>query len=532
MKNPGRLIVFVFAALVCARVLGIVSVYFFEEDEVALAVGASALVAGTPGDLYRYTVQVGYYRLIEMLDLMVGGRIDLIPSHHEGRVGCRWRVDPHAGFLRIQGRVDGARALACRVALAVNPIIWQSSRYGNTALLATALATAGIVLLSNRPARAGRILALTLVGAATLVRADTRAAPAHRARARVPHEQILACRGNLGSGLRTGHGAGVWGNHGDRPQGRQRRPVRVQAHEHRPTHDVLGVPPLGNLSVCRRLRRFWGMRTLLDSRAGLFGLLLLWGVPSLLFYFRAVTTARYFLIAAVPLSIAAAVGMSAVVDLLRQWLRPRLAWTFVIGAASVHLFVALGHVPSDRPAEWFTAGRSRPTTGRCRRAPSWLERSWPLGRCCARCQVRNLGARTTPSGRVCRSTERSLSWQIPGHRAGRWSSFCGGASATRSITIPTRLAPGSSRARRGVNSCGGVGKLWFTLGNSRVMAIGAGMVTIARFRGSTWPLVTRSGRSEPTFRAEVALAHVPAGLGLSSIPSFDPHFQTFAVVGR
>src|SRR6185436_11159223 len=56
--------------------------------------------------------------------------------------------------------------------LAVNPVIWRSSQYGNTAILSAALSTVAFVIWSNRPTWRNELIALVLTGLAILVRAD------------------------------------------------------------------------------------------------------------------------------------------------------------------------------------------------------------------------------------------------------------------------------------------------------------------------------------------------------------------------
>src|SRR5262249_13124497 len=56
--------------------------------------------------------------------------------------------------------------------LAVNPILWMSSTYGNSAMPSAALLVAAVTILSNRPRSAAEATALALYIAAILLRAD------------------------------------------------------------------------------------------------------------------------------------------------------------------------------------------------------------------------------------------------------------------------------------------------------------------------------------------------------------------------
>jgi hypothetical protein len=100
----------------------------------------------------------------------------------------------------------------------------------------------------------------------------------------------------------------------------------------------------------------WGWRSLLDSRAQLAALLFVWSAPTLLFYFRATTTCRYFLNAMVPFAIAAAVAMPEVAGIAARWFRRQTAWAIVFGIMMMHLVIALGHVSPMQPLELFYGG--------------------------------------------------------------------------------------------------------------------------------------------------------------------------------
>ena len=73
----GAIVVFIVLALV--RILAANYYWFFEQDEIGIAVGVAALVRGNDGDLYRYGPQLGYYRLVQCITHVFGGQVMTIP---------------------------------------------------------------------------------------------------------------------------------------------------------------------------------------------------------------------------------------------------------------------------------------------------------------------------------------------------------------------------------------------------------------------------------------------------------------------
>ena len=524
------LVVWVVLGLLVARILGIISVYFFEEDEVSLAVGAAALVADTPGQLYRYTVQLGYYRLIEWLDILAGSRIGLIPVIMKALSAVAGAVLPALGLLAFKRELTLRERWLAVLVLAINPIVWRGSQYGNTAMLATTLATVSLVVLSNRPGALVTAAALACFGMATLIRADTILL--------TPVLLLLLYRlsGSLSSALKR---AAVFGL--------VMAAVYAIALTVDPRIDSAGGSVAGHMTIDRPTMfweyllwavspialvfALWGIRSLLDSRPQLLVCLLLWLVPTLLFYFRATTTARYFMNAVVPLSIAGAVAMAELADRLTRHVRPLAAWSVTLGLACLHLFLALGHVPANRPLELLFNGTFQTDDG-------------PM-------QTGALLARTyLGSGSLLRS--------LPRPRFGDSSyPFWEGASFNKAVGIladpaaPSRtviviLAGGYGHAFHYHTHLAGArfistppkptllwqGETWLQLGNSRVMTVGVwsgDYDAVKRFDvkagDQIWAL------SEKRFSAELT-AKLPPEIALAPIPPFDEHFQTFAVIDR
>jgi len=107
--------------------------------------------------------------VVGLLRALLGGRIDLIPAIVKGMSALAGAVIPAAGFFAFRDELSVRERWLVVLTLAVNPIIWKSSAYGNSAIVATAMATTSLVVLSNRAiarlyARERRILELGPAG--------------------------------------------------------------------------------------------------------------------------------------------------------------------------------------------------------------------------------------------------------------------------------------------------------------------------------------------------------------------------------
>lgn len=520
----------VFALLLIARVLGIVSVYFLEEDEASLATGVAALVADTSGRLYRYTVQFGYYRLIELIDLLFGGRIFLIPAIMKALSAAAGALIPALGLFAFRHELTIRERWLVVFALAVNPVIWRSSQYGNTAIVATAVATAGLVILSNRPTVRGRAIAVGLVALATLVRADTvllgpvlllalyRASASWRGAALWTAGWAML--------LVAGYACVAWFD--PRADGALQS---VSSHMSISRPSLFWEYLLWAMSPFALAFASWGVLRMLEPRLAFLGVLAVWCLPTLLFYFRATTTPRYFLNAAVPLCIAAALGMAELADRLRTRMRPAAAWSVTLALASAHLFVALGHARADRPAELFYNGTFQTDDG-----------PMPTGALLVRTYL--------PAGSLLRS--------LPRPSFGRQSyPFWEGAAFNKAVDIladpdaPPRtvvivIAGGYGHALHYHTHAAGArylsvppppslyweGPTWLQLGNARALTVAewtdtyrSGQLLDVASGDEVWSL------SADVAFAETAARRLPHGLALAPTASFDEHFRTFRVIG-
>jgi len=523
-------LVIVFGVLVAARILGIISTYFFEEDEVSLAVGAAALVAKTPGHLYRYAVQLGYYRLVELIDLVFASRIDAIPWIMKLLSALAGAVIPVAGFFAFTRNLTIRRRWLIVLVLAVNPIVWRSSQYGNDAILSAAFSTVALVMLSNPLRLGGRLIALACLGAAILVRAD--------AVLLLPAACLLLYQadGSIGRAMRTtvvfvGAMAAIYG-------ALSRLDPRMDSVAQSLSSHMLSTPNptmfweylLWAISPLPFVFAIVGFRRLLDENRALLIALLVWSVPTLLFYFRATTTCRYFVNVAVPLSIAGAIGMEDLVVSLRAWMRPSVAWVAILGAATLQLVIALGHVSPARPAELFYGGTFATHDGQM-----------PTGALLARTYL--------TSGSLIRALPRP---QFGAQSYPYWE----GVAYTKAVerladpaapdrTVVVLLSGGFSHAFHFHAHVAGAryltgppegGVLWaaeihLQLGHARVMTIAVDQPAWARLKRidvQADDLLWMVG--ENPFPDADTLARLPPGLTVQPTETFDPHFRTFRVV--
>lgn len=161
-----------FLLLLCLRLLGVFNVYFFEEDEVSIAAGVAALLRDNVGDLYRYSVQVGYYRLIEFCVHALGGAAELIPVVMKYMLALAGTLIPMLVIFLFRRQLTQSTRWLAAIVLFANPILWKSSQYGNTAIVATSVSLIAMCLLSNATQKKTIFLALMLYGASVMIRAD------------------------------------------------------------------------------------------------------------------------------------------------------------------------------------------------------------------------------------------------------------------------------------------------------------------------------------------------------------------------
>jgi hypothetical protein len=341
-------------ALLLARLLSATYGSFYEGDEISIAAGVAGLSNDSVGHLYRYGPQLGYYRLVQGINALIGGGLATIPVVMTSLSVIAGTLIPILGLFAFRADLTKVERWLLAGTLAANPILWTSSRYGNTAAFAAALVVAAVVLLSNRPSKRGELVALALFGCAILVRADS----------------VLASGGIA---------VLLWRNHGSWRAGVLR--VMALGLILAAIYGALFVvdPYMAGFfdDVARHLKtpdrtRFFeflmwaispfplayailGLRDLEPSRRWLLAMIAAWCVPSMGFYFGSTTTPRYFLLPLFAIAIAAAVGMAGVARLVPR--RPLMAWAVVLMTATAHLFVGLSHFYSNAPRGWLYDAR-------------------------------------------------------------------------------------------------------------------------------------------------------------------------------
>jgi hypothetical protein len=349
------LVVALALALFIARLLSATYGVFYEGDETSIAAGVAGISNDSVGHLYRYGPQVGYYRLVQGINALIGGAMSTIPVVMVTLSVIAGTLIPLLGLFAFRADLTKVERWLLAGTLAANPILWTSSRYGNTAIVSTALVVLAVVLLSNRPAKRGELLALTLFGCAILVRADA----------------VLAA-GAIAALL--------WRNHGSLP----RAVFKVGAlgfvlaaiYSLLFVVDPYMVDIFGevarHLNTADRTRFFelmlWaispfplayailGLRDLEPSRRWLLAVVVVWCVPNMAFYFASTTTPRYFLLPVFAIALAAAVGMAGVARLAPR--RPFIAWAVVLVTATLHLFVGLSNFYPNVRRGWLHDART------------------------------------------------------------------------------------------------------------------------------------------------------------------------------
>lgn len=332
------------ASLLLARIAAGYYQFFWEEDELAIAAGVAALVRDSIGSgLYRYGPQLGYYRFAEWADIVLGAHIQLIPYILKTISAVSGALIPVLGLLSFRHSLTSVERWIFAAMLASNPIIWMSSRYGNSAMLQTALAAGAMFLLSNRPRTTKEIFGLVLFGLAVLVRAD--------AVFLTPAIALL-----------------VWWNH---PANRLRAFARIAAFGFTMAviyAALIGLDPrMDNIAAAtathfngRFPTMFWeyllwavspiplllaslGAANLLKTRPRLLAIGATWCLFPCAFYYSSLTTPRYFLLPSLALAMLSAVGAVDLAQTGSRMMRGVLAWGAVAALSVVHLFVGLGH---------------------------------------------------------------------------------------------------------------------------------------------------------------------------------------------
>jgi hypothetical protein len=336
-------------ALFGARLLAAHFMYFFQNDELSLAAGVAALVQHNAlSDTYRYGPQVGYHRLVQAIVTLLGNP-SRIPHVMITLSALSGAVIPCCGLLMFPAVLRMRERWVLFALLAINPILWMSSTYGNSTMPATMLLVVAVTMLSRAPSPMLETLALALFGAGIVVRADTFLAS--------PAIGLL-----------------LWQRYGRiAPVARRVVPLGVGmvavyallfAIDPRMASSVHDV---GDHLTNAYPTRFWeyllwsmspvvllcgvvGLTELSAARRALLAVLVMWVAPFVVFYFSATTTPRYFVPSIVPLVVLASVGAVALPRLLVPS-ATRLAGVALGLVLAAPLFIGLGWYA---PTSWKT----------------------------------------------------------------------------------------------------------------------------------------------------------------------------------
>lgn len=342
--GPLWLIALLGAGLLAARLLTAGYGSFTENDSISIAAGVAALRRGAMGDFYRYGPQVGYYRLVALVNQLTGGNFRDIPVVMVSLSVISGTVIPLLGLSAFRLDLTRAERWLLAATLAASPVLWMSSRYGNSALPSVAMVVAALTILSNAPARPWELVALALFGAGIVVRADAVLA--------TPAVAVLLWRNHgavRASAVRViAIGAAVAAIYAllFAVDPRMKEILSsVRSHLGNEFDTMFWEYLLWSISPIPLAFAVLGLREMVPERRWLLASVVAWVLPVFAFYFRATTTPRYFLLTIFPIAIATAVGMSGVVRLAGR--RRTLAWVGVLAIAFVHLLIGLGrYVPS------------------------------------------------------------------------------------------------------------------------------------------------------------------------------------------
>ena len=343
--RPLTLVV-LFLALLGARLLGGHFASFYQVDEVSLANGVAALLRHNDlADSYRYGPQVGYHRLVLAIDLLLGGNARAIPIIMIALSALGGAIIPVCGLVSFPTLLTKAERWALAGFLAINPILWMSSMYGNSTTPAIALLALSVAWLSQNPGRVGEAIALALFAAAVVVRADTvLAAPFI---ALLLWQRYASVRNVLLRGAPYVIVLGAlyaWLFVADPRMASSASDVG--SHLTNPFPTEFWEYLLWSTSPVALALAVVGVTELARTRRSLLALMAAWCVPFFAFYFGATTTPRYFIPTIIPVAVLSAVGAFALARLLAPT-RAR-AMGAVIGAVCVApLFVGLGWFSSS-----------------------------------------------------------------------------------------------------------------------------------------------------------------------------------------
>ncbi|MGQ0767363.1 MAG: hypothetical protein ACT4OZ_17070 [Gemmatimonadota bacterium] len=323
-----------------------------EGDEILIAEGVATMLNDSMGPLYRYGPQFGYYRLVEFL-AGIGGGVSAVPVVMVLLSVVAGAVIPTVALLAFPSDLDNRDRWLVAALLAVNPLIWTSAAYGNTAMPSVAIATTALVVLSRRPAQRGEVIAMALFALAVFVRADAvLLTPALGLLLWRTHNSVMAAVRKLimlGAAIAAVYAillitdplmAGF--------------ASAIADHRDNVFQTLFWDYLLWALSPFPLLFAVVGLIELESRRRWLLAILLVWCLPVFLFYFGNTTAPRYHLNAIFPLSVAGAFGVVALAQRSGRFRRLTLGLALI--PVFAHAFVAVGRFTPGTPRSWLTEG--------------------------------------------------------------------------------------------------------------------------------------------------------------------------------
>ncbi|MDX1579936.1 MAG: hypothetical protein R3266_15740, partial [Gemmatimonadota bacterium] len=272
-----------------------------------------------------------------------------------------------------------------------------------------------------------------------------------------------------------------------------------------------------------------GLRALADDRHVLFWTAVLGSLGPMLFYFRATTTPRYFLLAVVPIAIASAVGMTDVIRALRGRLRPAVAWTGVLALGTAHLFIGLGRFPAT-PLQAIVTEARIPTHDGLMPTGALLYDTYLRGGL-FRQSLGHPGfgraSRPNPEG----VTFRAALEELDGRDGDQTVILLFDAGWDHAFHFHAQEAGATYVAREpGDSSAPFASETWLEVGDVSLMPVrfgGPDYAALDRLDVSPGDEVWVTGRNER--EADAFRDKVPAGLRLRRVESFHPRIRVFRV---
>jgi hypothetical protein len=321
--------------------------FFYEGDDIFIATGVSALVNHNTGDTYRYGPQVGYYRLVQLICVILGSKVILIPYIMITLSAFSGALIPLLGFFIFRKELCFLERILLVFFMYINPILWTSSRYGNVAIVALLFCVISVVILSNEPNKAAEFIALVLFGAAIFTRADSvLLLPLIAWLTYLNHNSIKKM---LTMGIVSGSillviyviilliDPRMDDIHST-----------VTAHLFNPNFPTMFWEYfLWSFSIFPIILAVMGFRELIIERSRIFSFIVIWCLPVCVFYYGSTTTPRYFLLIVLPVSLLSVIGLTRLAGILIKKYRPSFVWSILISLSSIHLFIGLGHFKPD-----------------------------------------------------------------------------------------------------------------------------------------------------------------------------------------